>query len=485
VEDAVSIKDMLYSLFIRGKSKILPQDAQKKLAPILVARRNADANHAAVIFVHGFHGDATATWASFIAQLLGDYRLNDWDIYSVGYPTNLSIDLPIWTSDPDIKLCATGLVTKLRHAPLDRYKAITIVAHSMGGLVVQRALLNSEDLRTRVAHVVLFGTPSAGVSKAALGARLKPQARDMCEGSRFVVELRKEWQKMIGENPPFSFTAVAGETDAFIPASSSIDPFPISQQAAVPGNHLETVRPDSIDHLSYDLLYGLLTDSRRGVSATESGRLAVERKEFGRAIELLMPGANGLDANAIVSLALALESVGRDKDAFDVIDNWNRHNEVSCLDPIGVLAGRLKRRWLVSRQQKDFDRALQLYTDGLKRAEAMANHEQAYYHAINVAFLLLMSEVGDGPASPVVADMAKRAIEHVESSHESQWTHATRGEAYLMLGNLPEGVAGYQEARRRAKTIRECDSMHMQAVIVASRTFSEDGARSIDEVFEL
>lgn len=481
----MSIKDTLCNLFVGKRPKTQPQEALKKLAPTLVASRNVDTNRAAVIFVHGFHGDATVTWASFIAQLLGDCRLNDWDIYSLGYPTNLSIDFPIWTSDPDIKLCSIGLITKLRHSPLDRYKAITIVAHSMGGLVVQRAILNSDELRKRITHVVLFGTPSAGVSKAALGARLKQQARDMCEGSNFILELRKEWQDVIGENPPFSFTAVAGETDAFVPASSSIDPFPISQQAAVPGNHLEIVRPDCPGHLSYDLLYRILTASRRGVSATESGRLAVERKEFDRAIELLMPGANGLDANAIVSLALALESVERDKEAFEVIDNWNRNNDVPALDPIGVLAGRLKRRWLVTRQQKDYDRALQLYSDGLKHAEASGNHDQAYYHAINVAFLLLMSVAGCGPASSEVVDMASRALKHVELSRENQWSHATRGEAHLMVGDLAEGVTAYQEARRQAKTVRECDSIHMQAVFVATRIFGEEGARAIDDLFEL
>jgi len=482
----VTISDIFRWIFCVDEEATLPVSVSgKDREPALVENRN-DGNLAALIFVHGFHGDATATWTSFVTHILNDQRLKDWDVYSAGYPTHLSVDLPIWTSDPEIRLCATGLTTKLRHAPLDRYKAVALVAHSMGGLVVQQAILDSDELRQRrLTHVVLYGTPSAGVLKATLGARLKKQARDMKVGSKFITQLRKGWQETIGEDPRFSFTVVAGETDAFIPASSSIDPFPKSQQAVVPGNHLEIVRPDSTDHLSYALLYKTLTNSRGTFSAVESARLAVEHNEFDHAIELLLPGANGLDANAIVTLALALESVGRKDEAVDVIERWNNDGNKRALDPIGVLAGRLKRRWLVSRQQQDLDRALELYSAGLEHAETRKDHDQAYYHAINVAYLRLMSEPGDGPVSSEVKNMAIRALSHVEASSENHWSHATSGEAYLMLGDLSAGVEAYRTARKLARTLRECDSMHMQAVAVAARVFGEEAGKLLDEVFGL
>lgn len=468
----------------RGKAGASAFAAEQNASPALVSNRSAG-NRAVMIFVHGFHGNAVTTWKSFVSQLLSDCRLNDWDIYSIGYATNLSIDFPIWVSDPEIKVCAAGLVTKLRHAPLDQYKAVTLVAHSMGGLVVQKAILDSEELRKRITHVVLYGTPSAGVLKATIGSRLKKQARDMCVGSAFIARLRAEWEEKIGENPTFSFTVVAGETDAFIPASSSIDPFPRSQQEVVPGNHLEIVRPDSIDHLSYNILYETLTHSRGRHSAVESARLAIEHKEFDRVIELLMPSVDELDDNAIVTLALALESVGRNNEAMEVIESWNHACNMRSLDPVGVLAGRLKRRWLVSRMQQDLDRALELYSIGLERAEASGDHDQAYYHAINVAYLRLMSSTGDGPPTTQVEDMARRALSHVERSRENQWTHATTGEACLMLGNLDEGIDAYRKARKLAKTLRECDSMRTQAVAVSARVFGEGAAKQIDEMFGL
>lgn len=476
---------MFRRLFGGGSTTMAPTPAaDNESIPALVANRNAG-SRAAVVFVHGFHGGAVATWASFVAQLLGDRRLNDWDIYSAGYATNLSIDLPIWISDPDIRLCAAGLATKLKHAPLDRYGAVALVAHSMGGLVVQRAILDSEELKQRLTHVVLYGTPSAGVWKAAVGARLKTQARDMAVGSEFITRLRAEWQHRIGEHPPFSFMVIAGETDAFVPASSSIDPFPQTQQAVVPGSHLEIVRPDSIDHLSYELLYKTLTGSSGTRSPVESARLAVEHKDFNRAIELLMPGADGLDEDAIVTLSLALESVGRKADAMHVIDRWNNACDGHPLDANGVLAGRLKRRWLVSRQQRDLDRALELYTDGFNRAEAIGDHAHAYYHGINVAYLRLAAGPADGPVPSGVIDMARKALDHVEASHQNAWSLATEGEGRLMLGELKAGSDAYRMARKLANTLRDCDSMYMQAVAVAARVFGEGGTVAIETVFEI
>ena len=474
-------------MFKKIISKLLGSGSSEKgqkedSKPQLIATRNND-NQAALIFVHGFSGGVNKTWKYFLPHIISDQRLNDWDIYSIGYPTNLSVDLPIWTSDPAIKLCATELVTKTKLPPLDRYKAISLVAHSMGGLIVQRAILDNYQLRQRLTHVMLFGTPSAGVAKATLGARLKKQARDMQTDSPFIKELRKEWSECIGDQPHFSFKSVAGDTDAFIPPTSSLEPFPESQQEAVPGNHLDIVRPDSIHHPSYELLYKVLTNSRGSHSPTESARLAAEHKQYERVIDLLMPGKKGLDAEAIVTLALALESVDRQDEATEVIEFWNSKSKRKELDPIGVLAGRLKRRWLVFRQQIDLSRALDLYREGLKNAEAETDHEQAYYHSINVAYLQLMSTPVKKPVGADVKAMANTALAHVEESSKTQWSYATTGEALLILGKLDSASEAYKEAKALSETLRERESMYMQASSVANRIYGEKGIKVVDQVF--
>ena len=446
-----------------------------------VARKNG--NKAAIVFIHGFTGTVAATWESFINIVLGDQDLTDWDVYSIGFPTSMSLDVPVWKTDPDITLCARSLATKLESEALNGYECLALVAHSMGGLVAQRAVLDDQALADRLCHLILYGTPSAGLHKAGWARLLKYQLRDMAHNSPFIVGLRREWKDVVGENPQFLFKAIAGEIDGFVPASSSIFPFPIAQQAAVPGNHLEIVRPDSKENLSYDIFKRLLAGNPGPISVTQTARLAVERKEFKKAIALLAPHADGLDQDAIVTFALALESDGQGARAIAVLEKWNGVHD--GLDPRGALAGRLKRRWLVERQQVDFEQSLALYTAGRDEAIASGDDAQAYYHAINVAFLLLAKSPVDGSVPPVAIEAALLAEKHALLAPVSAWQMATLGEAKLIQGQLDPAIEQYRKAQKSAGTVRAYQSMYVQARAVASRVLNEAGRRQIDDAFDV
>ena len=62
----------------------------------------------AIIFVHGFGGDAAATWGDFPSLIRDEARsLSDWSIYSLGYSSTLAPDLRgIWAADPGIEKLA-------------------------------------------------------------------------------------------------------------------------------------------------------------------------------------------------------------------------------------------------------------------------------------------------------------------------------------------------------------------------------------------
>jgi hypothetical protein len=60
----------------------------------------------------------------------------------------------------------------------------------MGGLVVQRALVDNDKTRA----VILFGTPSGGLRKASPFAFWKPQLRNMAKDSKFITKLRGDWK---------------------------------------------------------------------------------------------------------------------------------------------------------------------------------------------------------------------------------------------------------------------------------------------------
>ena len=62
---------------------------------------------------------------------------------------------PHQSADPALSELATYLRTHLGVPPLDRYDDIAVMAHSMGGLVVQRAIVDSDEVRGKLTDLLL------------------------------------------------------------------------------------------------------------------------------------------------------------------------------------------------------------------------------------------------------------------------------------------------------------------------------------------
>ncbi len=429
---------------------------------------------AAIIFVHGFGQNSAKTWGEFPNILLGDPLLQSWDVYSIGYSTNLWLDFSgLWTASPPISRLGSFFGTITDHSPFAKYRSLAVIAHSMGGLVTQRALLDLPELRARISHLILFGTPSGGLAKASLMSFYKRQIRDMAQGSPFITDLRQRWRELIGKNPPFEFLAVAGDEDEFVAAESVLDSFPEDFQAVVPGDHLSIVNPRSAKQLSVELVKKQLIGEAAPAGPWNSARLAVEGRRFRDAIDSLWPHRDELDDATRVTLALALESDGRSDDAIAVLKS------ASGTDPMGALAGRLKRRWLKERRQDDGARALQLYSQALAAAEAAKDREQAYYHAINVAFLQLAFL----RQPPAAEEHAQRALEHCAAAPEGLWRWATEGEAWLVLGAGERALEGYRRAVECRPQPRQMASMFHQAVSVADLRSEDAVIRRLRQLF--
>src|SRR5689334_15736618 len=111
--------------------------------PRLVEFRN-QRGKAAIVFVHGFSGDAEKTWGEFTRFLMQEPRLSSWDVYGLGYSTSLRIDVPrLWAANPDLTVLSLSLRSALSAPPLSTYGSIALVAHSMGGLVAQHAMIDT------------------------------------------------------------------------------------------------------------------------------------------------------------------------------------------------------------------------------------------------------------------------------------------------------------------------------------------------------
>lgn len=429
-----------------------------------------------IIFVHGFKGNPTTTWGRFIEFLDKNYHLKKWDIFSLGYPTSLTCDLVgIWSADPSLISLADRLRTAANLPPLDSYESIALIAHSMGGLIVQRALVDDEEFSEKVSHVFLFGTPSGGLAKASPLRFWKRQIKDMTKEGTFIRNLRSRWNDRFTSGPEFKFWTIAGERDEFVPRTSSIDPFPEKQRAVIPGNHLEIVKPSNMKDLNVQLVIKGLTGNSAPAGPWNSASVAVEMRQFKRAVRKLKHNKNKLDDYALVELALALEGIGHPAEALEVLQEAGR----SSTDALGVLAGRLKRRWLVERRAADADRALELYNQALDLSQANNNHPQAFYHGINVAFMTLVHLHDDTKASA----MAKTVLGHCANAPMDKWRLATEGEANLIMGRTTEALRKYKRAIQQEPTPREIQSMYQQAMWIATFRSNKSMARGLRQVF--
>lgn len=436
-----------------------------------------DGHETAIVLVHGFAGHPRLTWGDFPKFLVAEPRLAGWDVLSLGYKTNLRLDIPsVWSATPDLKRLARLLATAAAHHPrLKDRRLLGLVAHSMGGLVVQRALLDHRRLVDRVGHVVLFGTPSWGLKKARLGRLYKRQVRDMADDSEFIRDLRRRWSETFGGGAPFHLLSVAGDSDEFVPFSTSAEHFATDQQAVVPGNHVEIVKPRAGDSLSVTTLADFLAGRGAPAGPWNGARIAVERRDFQQAVDRLWPVRGELDDQHLVVLALALESLGKSNQAIDLLE---AHTPAGT-DVLGVLAGRLKRRWQAEGRRQDLERAEELYDRGLKGAEERGDHAQALYHGINLAYLAL-ARSGD---ENTVREHARRALEHCEKAPRDLWNLATRGEAYLLLQEDGQGLAWYQQALAASPTPRQIESMFAQANRIAEIRGGRMLARRLAAVF--
>jgi hypothetical protein len=455
--------------------------------------RQSTPRGSAVVFVHGFCGDVQDTWQNFPAYLRDEPALAGWDIWLLGYPTHLTVDvLGVWSADPGIGLVAERLVTDVTRAVLAGYSRIAFIAHSMGGLVVQRALVDSVDLRKVTTHVLLFGTPSAGLKKASLGWLLKPQLRHMSAGGEFIEALRARWTTLFGAGLPFAFTAVAGDRDQFVPASSSLDPFRdprFPQRTAVaPGNHVELVKPASAADSCVRLVVNTLAGgTAAAVSPLDAACVAVELNGFQAAIDKLLPRAATLDSAARVQLAIALDGVGRRDEAIQVLRDAAAPGTPKT-DAMGTLAGRLKRRWLADRTEADAREALALYTQARDLARQAGDAAQAYYLGINVAFLQFAYEQrldrARTTAAEVLADCAAVEAQGAETRVDSRWRLAAEGEALLLRGDTAAATKRYTQALGTGTPEPwQVASMRLQALHLAHLLGEKPLADTVDAVF--
>lgn len=453
---------------------IIKKETGKKEGKIHVYRENEKKGNL-ILFIHGFTGDPTETFENVPELLMTDNKVLGYDIFSVGYSSSMIPDISkgIWSSDPDIDTLSAYLQTLLK-TRFKAYSRICVVAHSMGGLITQHTLLNSNfsDLN-RIKEVLFFGTPSNGLTIANLpiARKLKSQIKDMGSDSAFITKLRADWTARFKGNYPFLFKVVAGNSDDFISRTSSLEPFDKQYQNAIEGNHSTLVKADN-DQDTECQCYRLILDSLfPGILSERYGEvdqytLNVLRAKKSALIDRLDMDIQSLNERGLRDLILAYDTLGRDEDAIETLGKYTFKN--SNTDFMGILGGRYKRKYLYGGyKDTDANSAIKLYSQGYTIAKnAYEQHrktkdkEQLYYHAINLAFFSLVSK-NDKDA---MREYAQIALEHCDPSDRGIWNVATLAEANLYLGNTERQEYYYNLVLKVTQDkIRERHSIYLNA----------------------
>ena len=232
----------------------------------------------------------------------------------------------------------------------------------------------------------------------------------------------------------------------------------------IPGNHLSMLTATSADAPCVQMILQTVTRGAAPAGPRSAARLAVEEGNFHQVIETLWPLRKELDDTGMVSLGLALDAAGRRQDAIEVLEG----REAKGTDAFGVLGGRYKRRWLLERRRADAEKALDMYRRGYERSTAKTppDHEQAFYHGINLAFM----ELAYGGDFHVARDRATEVLEHCrlsENPRDKFWRIATEADAQLILGHTDEGIAKHAEAAKLPMQPWQALSIQEQAMRTA------------------
>ncbi|MFF2657333.1 esterase/lipase family protein [Kitasatospora sp. NPDC058032] len=218
----------------------------------------------AVVFVHGFFS-GPHTWDPLVNLLEEDEEMKFADVHRFPYSSpklRLRPDRRI----PDFNDLADRLRTFLE-LRADRYERFVLVAHSQGGLVVQRFLsrviadTRGPDLAS-IKSVVLFACPNEG-SEFALSLRvrflrnpqeqqLRPLHEQVQDAQRRVLE-KIVYAKELGPGScPIPFHVYGGTEDNIVRRSSAQSNFP--QPRMLAGDHSGIIRPTSPDADVYQAL---------------------------------------------------------------------------------------------------------------------------------------------------------------------------------------------------------------------------------------
>lgn len=463
------ILDLVIEEVIKNANENPPNpiiDVKKDKNRKLIAYRQVPGYKRAILFIHGFTGSPTETFANIPELLIKEEKLLGFDILSLGYSSSLVPDLTtrFWSADPDLESLTIYFKTIVENQ-LSNYETIAIVAHSMGGLIAQSGLLKlSEKDFKKVTNFIMFGTPSGGLEivNSILFGILKQQAFNMGSRSEFIVNLRKNWNNRFNDNYPFDFKSVAGSSDHIVKRNSSLLQFHERYRYQIEGNHSTMVKAENendTQNQCFALIINGLSPFKTDTLMADSYALNTLLANYKKTVNDLESNVSNLDARGLKKFILALDGLGEEDTAIEILLKHKLIKENT--DIMGILAGRYKRNYLYKgNKEADAGGAFRYYQKALNISIEKEDKHQIYYHAINMAFLSLMIE--DNKVK--MKEFAELALSNCDVNTINIWELATIAESHLYLNNFSEAEKFYKRVKEKTKNqVRIRSSIYINA----------------------
>jgi hypothetical protein len=217
---------------------------------------------ALLMFVHGLGGRSETTWGQLPTFLNADDEVaNRFDVRFFSFPTSL-IRLPFMKRASKIQELADGLRTQIDHEPYDR---ISLVCHSLGGLVARRYLVEEVKRKAplKVDRMALFAVPNNGAELATVAQYLswrQQQIRQLCTNSDVIEFLNEDWVTFDVQSK-IRLKFVIGTEDRVVDRFSAKGYWGNADTETIIGRgHIDIVKPDHATDLTVTVLRNFLLD---------------------------------------------------------------------------------------------------------------------------------------------------------------------------------------------------------------------------------
>jgi pimeloyl-ACP methyl ester carboxylesterase len=208
--------------------------------------RRSPSNDSLIIFLHGWNGGGAETWQRFPTIVQHDKRFIHDDLLIINYPTYfLRRDLNI----TDLSEFVGKSLESDLHV-FERYRTITVIAHSMGGLVAREVAIQHDLRRTKggFTQLIEIATPHDGANPSRLASALgisTESAADLTHGSRFLAALRTHWGDFAARPP----TVCLGSPQDLVVSAESAESDCVDRVTYPQWGHTEMVKPtDAADY---------------------------------------------------------------------------------------------------------------------------------------------------------------------------------------------------------------------------------------------